>query len=556
MDVTQTHADRHSENDFSKQFLMLVDSGAGVIHVRSHEILRAVSCIRRTVLIDKGEYKEWDIVNGFRSFNLSNYQDEALAGDNNVDIGDAFQTPLGSLRDGPAASGQTKYFVYVNPHVFMEGNPHMHQLLLMYNEYLPTCKVCVVMVTPDAPLPESPASDSILALHFHTPGLNELRQSLVNVLDANADNFPGGVSMEDDERDRICYAGAGMTALQFETYLSLAAAKTVRNGDESITMDCVLDEVQAGKTEIVNQSDILELYKSEEITGVGGMDNLKDWIRKRARCYSDEAKDFGVEAPKGIVLVGIPGTGKSLVAKAVSGVLGIPLVRIDFGRVFSSFVGSSEQRIRTALRQVEAMSPCVLFADEIDKGLGGIATGGGSDSGVSMRVLGSFLTWLQDCQFPVFTMVTANNIDGLPPELLRRGRFDAIFSTSLPSAQERREVLAIHLKKRGRSIDEFADEDVERIVAACDRYVPAEIESAVKDALVDSFSAGDDLTADHIVNAFAAMVPMSRTYASKIEAMSEWAKHNATPVSLTDEQRRARQTSIKNRSRVSARRRV
>jgi len=555
MDVTKNHASRHSENDFSKQFLMLVDSGAGVIHVRAAEILRAVTCIRKTVLLDKGEYKEWDVVNGSRIFHIGNYTDEGVTGDNDSDIATAFSSPLGAMRDGVAGE-TTKYFVYVNPHVYMENNPHMHQLLLMYNEYLPSCKICVVMVTPDTPLPESAASDSILSLHFHTPGLNELKKSVESVIEASASDFDDGIDLDDDEITKVCYAGSGMTSLQFETYLSLAAVKAAREDRPMLTAEEIVDEVQIGKTEIVNQSDILELYKASDIHDVGGMENLKDWIKKRSRCYSDEARDFGVEPPKGMVLVGPPGTGKSLVAKAIAGELGVPLVRIDFGRVFSSYVGSSEQRIRTALRQVEAMSPCVLFCDEIDKGLGGIASGGGSDSGVSMRVLGSFLTWLQDCEYPVFTMVTANNIDGLPPELLRRGRFDAIFSTSLPNDKERKDVLAIHLRKRGRDIDEFSEDEINTIVASCDKYVPAEIESAVKDALVDAFSEDQTLSAQHVVNAFSVMVPLSKAFATQIERMNEWAKNNATPVSLTEDQRKARKEQVKNRSRISTRRRI
>lgn len=555
MDVSKGHASRHSEEDFGKQFLMLVDSGAGVIHVRTQEILRAVVAIRKTVLIDKGEYQEWDVVNGTRTFHLANYTDLGVPGDDNIDLQSAFQLPLGAMRDG-VAGDTTKYFVYVNPHVYMENNPHMHQLLLLYNEYLPSCKVCVVLVTPDAPLPESPAGDSILSLYFSPPGLNELRKSVEEVVSTSQEDFEEGIELDEEEVDRVCYAGAGMTTLQFETYLSLAAVRAARNSAASLTVDDIVNEVKTGKTEIVNSSDVLELYKNSDIKEVGGMENLKEWIKRRSRCYSDEAVEFGVEPPKGMVLVGPPGTGKSLVAKAIAGELGVPLVRMDFGRVFSSYVGSSEHRIRTALRLVEAMAPCVLFCDEIDKGLGGITSGSGADSGVSMRVLGSFLTWLQDCEYPVFTMVTANNIDGLPPELLRRGRFDAIFSTALPTTKERKDVLSIHLRKRGRDLDDFSDEEVENILSVCERYVPAEIESAIKDALVNAFSEGKELTAQHIVEAFQVMVPLSKAFAQQIERMSEWAKNNATPVSLTEEQRKQRQQAVRNRSRISNRRRV
>lgn len=554
MDVTTNHAARHSENDFGEQLLMLIDSGAGVIHVRTNEVLRATSCIRRAILLDKGTYKEWDIVNGMRSFTIANHNDEAVPGDNNSDIGSAFSEPLGTMRDGPQADNKLRCFVYVNPHVFMENNPHMTQLLLMYNEYLPAAGTCVVMVTPDAPLPETSASGSILSLRFHPPGLQELRTSLSDLLNDAEENFAQKPTLNTDELDKICYAGAGMTRLQFETYVSLGMIKEERNDAQTPDPEHLAAEVQVGKTDIVNSSDILELYPKTNIEDVGGMENLKEWINKRKNCYSDEAQEAGVEPPKGLVLVGVPGSGKSLVAKAIAGVFGVPLIRLDFGRVFSSYVGSSEQRVRSALRMIESMAPCVLMVDEIDKGLGGIG-GGGSDSGVSMRVLGSFLTWLNDCTAPVFSMVTANNIVGLPPELLRRGRFDAIFSTSLPSSSERREVFNIHLRKRGHSLDEFEEDEVEQILDASDRYVPAELEAAVRDAKVDAFSEGVDLEARHILKALADMVPLSKSFATQIETMSRWAADNATPVSLSDHQRKERLAASKNRSRISSRRR-
>lgn len=553
MDVTKSQADRHSEDEFTTQLLMLIDSGAGVIHVRTGEVLRAVACIRKAILLDKGAYREWDIVNGSRKFALENLTDEATAGDNNSDLGSAFCEPLGVIRDN-SVSDAARVFTYVNPHSFMENNPHMAQLMLMYNEFLPACRACVILVTPDAPLPETQASGSVLSLHFHPPGISELRSSLSGILSDVQRTFPAQTDMGAEELDKICFAGAGMTRLQFETYISLGTIKEERRGAESLDPEALAEEVQVGKTEIVNSSDILELYPKTNIDDVGGMENLKEWITKRKQCYSEEAQAAGVEPPKGLVLAGPPGTGKSLVAKAVAGVFGVPLLRLDFGRVFSSYVGSSEQRVRSALRMVESMAPCVLMVDEIDKGLGGIG-GGGSDSGVSMRVLGSFLTWLNDCTAPVFSMVTANNIDGLPPELLRRGRFDAIFATALPTARERQDILEIHLRKRGHSLDEFRTEEVQRLVELSDRYIPAELESAVRDALVDAFSAGTSLAADHIATALSDMVPLSKSFAAQIERMSRWAADNATPVSLSDQQRSERAVATKNRSRVSTRRR-
>ena len=183
---------------------------------------------------------------------------------------------------------------------------------------------------------------------------------------------------------------------------------------------------------------------------------------------------------------------------------------------------------RAALQMAEDMAPVLLFADELDKGLGG-AGGGGGDNGTSSRVLGTFLTWLQECKSPVFVMATANRVDGLPPELLRRGRFDQIFSIGLPSDVERLEVLNIHLRKRGKTL-EFSKEEIFQFTTASRDYVPAEIESAVKDALILAFNAKEELGMSHVLDSLKDMVPMSKSNAASIARMVEWAKDNATPV--------------------------
>jgi len=552
MEVNQELMNRHSEQDFMAKLGMYVDSGAGIVHIRTGEQIRALTAIRKHVLRAQATYKEWDIVNGFREYHLTEIGQHAKEGDNNVDLGDAFSKPLGALRDAEnsMASPITSYYVYVNPHVFMEGNPHIEQLITMYSSLLPETNIVVLLVTPDAPLPLASSSLNILSITFDPPGLGELRESLDDLLQGVEDQFDE-LSFSDEDKERICFVGAGMPKNHFDTYAALSIVKAGRDGKSALAPEDIVTGVMIGKTDVVNSNDILELMTPGDINHVGGMENLKDWIRKRSRCYSDEAREFGVEAPKGLVFVGVPGSGKSLAAKAIAGVLGIPLVRLDFGRVFNSLVGASEQRMRTALKMVQDMSPCVLFADEIDKGLGGI--GGSSDGGTSNRVLGSFLTWLQDCKHPVFTMVTANNIDGLPPELLRRGRFDAIFSSSLPTALERREVLRIHLALRGRDIENFPKTEVDRVVDASNRYVPAEIESAVKDALVNAFDAGEEMTMGHVVEALAVMVPLSKAFEAQIERMNEWAKQNATPASYSESHRQKVQADTKNRSRISSR---
>lgn len=555
MDITRQHLTRHSEQDFVSKFSRYVDSGAGVIQVRTSEPIRAAMTLRRHVLTEECIYREWDVVNGFRSFTLENMGNVAAeGGDGNVDFGGAFQLPLQTFREQHGDfTGAVRYFVFMHPQVFMENNPFVSALLYQYIELLPSSNICVVLITPDAPLANTDLH--IFSMHFEAPGFSELRESLHMVFDSVREDFEKGVPNDEEELTRICHVGSGMTKTAFEAYAALALVEAGREGKNEITTEEILSGVTMGKTDIVNSNDILELYPTGNIDNVGGMENLKDWIRKRSRCYSDEAREYGIEPPKGMVFVGPPGTGKSLAAKAVSGVLGVPLVRLDFGRVFNSFIGASEQRMRTALRMVESMSPCVLFCDEIDKGLGGIGAGSG-DGGTSSRVLGSFLTWLNDCQYPVFTMVTANNIDALPPELMRRGRFDAIFSTSLPTPRERREVLRIHLALRNRDIEDYREADIQKVIDASNRYVPAEIESAVKDALIDAFDANEDFGMEHVYKALVRMVPLSKSFEAQINRMNEWAVNNATPASASEEAAARTAAEAANRRRVVHRRRT
>jgi len=530
MRISDEVINRHSEDEFAAALQKYSDSGAGVIHVRTSEIVRATIAVRKTVLLDGSTIKEWDILNGFRDFDVKTMYSFNGKGDGNSDIGAALGAPLLEVFKD-AKSDTYQYFVYVNPQYWMEA-PVTSHLIQQYSHILPSSPIRIILITPDEALPDT-VSENLVTIRFGSPGHVELRESLDTVL-SSVSGSSGENEIPSEEKDRICYAGAGMGKDSFDMHVSLAIVnKAAVEGDTyRISPDDIIEGIGEGKTEIINKNDLLELLPTESMSDIGGMENLKEWVAKRSNCYTDDAIDFGIESPKGMVFVGVPGSGKSLAAKAVAKELGVPLVRLDFGRVFNSLVGKSEERMRVALQMVENMAPCVLFCDEIDKGLGGI--GGSGDSGTSSRVLGSFLTWLQENKTPVFTMVTANNVDGLPPELLRRGRFDAIFSTSLPSERERREVLAIHLKKRGWGIDEFSKAGVNKIMTASNGYVPSEIESAVKDGLIEAFNNDEDLKVKHILQALDEMVPISKAFEEKIQLMTLWAKNNATPASRPD----------------------
>ncbi len=522
----------NSEVDLMSNIYKLSDAGAAVIQVRTREPIRTAMTLRKNLIgAAECQLKEWDVISGFRNFSTENFTNNITPGAE-TQFWDALMTPLLELRK-PGSSilanpRTVHYFVYVDAHPYIAGNPLAAELIQQYAAILPSTNVCIIFITPDVTLEGIPPG-TIMTTEMKTPSGHELQALLEKIITATTEDFSEPIDISEEEHEQIAQLGLGLTLFEFETYAALAIVDAGIRKAATFTAQDMLDGIALGKTTVVKQSEILELYPSVGMDEVGGMAYLKSWLESRKACFSEEARDFGVEPPKGAVVVGVPGTGKSLVAKAIASVFGIPLVRFDIGRVFSKYVGDSESRVRNALAMVEAMAPCVLFIDEIDKGLSGTANGG--DGGVSSRVLGTLLTWLNDCKAPVFTMVTANRVEGLPPELLRKGRFDQIFSVGMPTADEREEVLDIHLRKRGHEI-EFDKNDMMRFTMHSEQYVPAEIEAAVKDALILAFNEGEGATLQmqHIVSALQSMVPMSRSNAAQIAGIVEWAANNAIPV--------------------------
>jgi SpoVK/Ycf46/Vps4 family AAA+-type ATPase len=281
-----------------------------------------------------------------------------------------------------------------------------------------------------------------------------------------------------------------------------------------------IDMITSEKKGIIRESGALEFYSPQEtMSDVGGLEVLKDWLRSREKAFSKEARDYGLPAPKGIALIGIPGTGKSLTAKMVSGLWHLPLVRLDVGALFGSLVGQSEENTRRALSLVETISPCLMWIDEMEKGF----SSGGGDGGTSQRVFQNILTWMQEKKKPVFVIGTANNIAALPPEFLRRGRFDEVFFLDLPSVVERREIFQVHIEKRKRPSQMF---NLDALARAAEGYVGAEIEQAVVDGMYLAFNdpqnPGRDITTEDILAALAKQVPLSKSQKEAIDHLRAW----------------------------------
>ena len=334
------------------------------------------------------------------------------------------------------------------------------------------------------------------------------------------------VNLDRRQRARLVKACLGLT----EAEALNAVAKAIIQARGRLDGDAI-EAVTAEKQQIIRKSGLLEFYASaEQLTNVGGLDVLKEWLRKRVRAFSAEARAFGLPEPKGILLVGIQGCGKSLVAKAVANSWRLPLLRLDVGRLFASLVGSSEENLRNAIKVAESIAPVVLWVDEIEKGFSGVGSSNVSDAGTAARVFGSFITWLQEKQAPVFVIATANSVEQLPPELVRKGRFDEIFFVDLPDSQERTDIWKIHLAKRNRDPAQF---DLHSLAMASDGLSGAEIEQAVIAGLYEAFDQDRrPLANTDLLDVLQDTIPLSRMMEEEIAALRIWANQRARRASV------------------------
>lgn len=334
------------------------------------------------------------------------------------------------------------------------------------------------------------------------------------------------VSLTSDDRDRIVKSVSGLTVAEIENVFNRAIVNDLCFNSADIPF--ILSE----KRQIIRKSGLLEYYDVQEgFENVGGLEILKDWLELRGEAFGTRAREFGLPEPRGILLLGVQGCGKSLVSKAVSALWRLPLLRLDMGSIFGKYVGESEENLRKAINMAEALSPVVLWLDEIEKAFSGVGGGDGGDGGVGTRIFGSFITWLQEKKQPVFVIATANSIKELPPELLRKGRFDEIFFVDLPSKLERKQIFAIHIKKRKRDVATF---DLDALVEASPGFSGAEIEQVVIEALFEAFYEKTELKTRHVVKALQGTVPLSITMSEKIQELRDWAENRAKKTSAGD----------------------
>ena len=336
--------------------------------------------------------------------------------------------------------------------------------------------------------------------------------------------------LDEDEHERIVQAALGLTTTEAE--FALAKSLIDRNemkGDDKVPISQMVLDLKA---EQVKKSGILEFWKADETAkDIGGLNVLKRWLGVRKKAFTKAARDFGIPLPRGILLVGLPGCGKSLVAKVASKIFNVPLIRFDIGKIFAGLVGQSEQNMRSALQQIDALGNCIVWVDEMEKAFAGMSGGGSSDSGVGQRVFGTFITWMQEKKNPSFIVSTVNRIEGLPPELMRKGRFDEIFFVGLPDNDERSEILDIHVRKLKRDPKKIITSARAKLVSASDGFSGAELEEAVVSGLYTAFDLGTELDEHHILSAIQNTNAQSKTHKDVLKKMSSWAKNNAVDAS-------------------------
>ncbi|HZO87193.1 MAG TPA: AAA family ATPase [Chthonomonadaceae bacterium] len=384
---------------------------------------------------------------------------------------------------------------------------------------LKTSYKTLIILSPTLKLPLE-LEKEVTVVDYGLPDRDDLDQLLEGIIQSVKDNPQINTELTELERDQILKAAQGLTANEAENVFAKSLVEKHR-----FDVDVILSE----KEQIIRKSGILEYYPfSEQISDVGGLDLLKDWMEKRTVSFTEKARDFGLPAPRGVLLLGVQGCGKSLSAKAIGSLWRLPLLRLDMGRIFAGIVGSSEENMRKAIRVAESVAPCVLWLDELEKGLSGTQSSGMSDGGTTARVFGTFLTWMQDKRAPAFVVATSNDVTALPPELLRKGRFDEIFFIDLPSQEERKQIFKIHLQKRKRNPDDF---DVDRLAEATPGFSGAEIEACVVEALYDAFDEKRELTTESIIAAAHHTVPLAMTMRERIEDLRAWAATRARAAS-------------------------
>ncbi|NJL35622.1 MAG: AAA family ATPase [Leptolyngbyaceae cyanobacterium SM1_4_3] len=479
---------------FSDEFELLLRARYPLIYIPTREEERVEGAIA-TSAKQQGNRAiyTWDFVDGYQG-NLN-------------DAGFGRRNPLQALElveKLPASASAV--FILRDFHRFLE-DVAISRKLRNLARLLKSQPKNIVIISPLLFIPDD-LGEVLTVLEFPLPGTIEIKSEIERLTAATGQSLDGRTL---DEMVRSCQ---GLSIERIRRVLARAIATHDKLQPEVV--DLILEE----KRQTIRQTQILDFHPAtEQISDIGGLDNLKDWLFRRGSAFSERARQYGLPHPRGLLLVGIQGTGKSLTAKAIAHHWHLPLLRLDVGRLFAGLVGESESRTRQMIQLAEALAPCILWIDEIDKAFSGLD--GRGDSGTTSRVFGTFITWLAEKTSPVFVVSTANNIQMLPPEMLRRGRFDEIFFVGLPNQEERKAIFSVHLSRlRPHNLRSY---DLDRLAYETPDFSGAEIEQILVEAMHIGFSQNRDFSTDDVLEAASQIIPLARTAQDQIQFLQEWA---------------------------------
>ena len=484
--------------DVREELSILVRSRQPLLSFVTGEEERAREILERlAVELGNRELFFWNSVMGFR---------KVSAGTNTLEEGR--MDPLTALQRLEAYRGEA-IFVLEDFHPYFE-EPVVVRMLrnLLYS--LRSAKKTAILLTPSFKRPHE-LRDDVPQVFLPLPDY----ESLGDLLEAVCEGRDVKVDLTKEGKEKLVKSALGLTENQARSVFVKSILK------HQVLDQSAIHVVLSEKQKIIKKDEVLEFFPArEKISDIGGLDNLKEWLKKRDKAFSDRAKEYGLPNPKGILIIGVQGTGKSLTAKATSALWRLPLLRMDMGKVFGSLVGESEERIRKALLLAETISPCILWIDEIDKAFASVMSAG--DSGTSARVFATFLTWMQEKEKPVFVIATGNDIANLPPELMRKGRFDEIFFVDLPTYEERMEILRVHLARVRPVIRNY---DVAFLAGETEGFSGAEIEQSIINAMYNAFDDGErEFTTTDIVQGAREVVPIAKLMHERIEKLRGWAE--------------------------------
>jgi SpoVK/Ycf46/Vps4 family AAA+-type ATPase len=481
--------------NFLNEFVLLLKARYPILYISTNEEERIEYlikyCAKKYVA---RTYYSWDFVDGYQG--------------NPNDTGFAARNPLEALDLIDKLTPETaSLFVLKDYDNFLKDFSVIRKLKNL-SRSLKTQPKNIIIVSSEVNIPDS-LKEFVTLLEFPLPSYSEILEELNRLTSSLQQDIEPGIIND------IATACQGLSLERIRRVLSKIIAKYGEIDQSSPTL--ILQE----KKQIIQQTQLLEFCLTDKnLTDLGGLDNFKDWLKMRTKAFSQEAIEYGLPYPKGLLLVGVQGTGKSIAAKIIAHEWKLPLLRLDFGRLFASLIGQSEQRVRKMIEIAEALSPCVLWVDEIDKAFAGAQSSG--DSGTTSRVLATFITWLSEKTTPVFVVATANNIDCIPPEILRKGRFDEMFFLNLPTKEERESIFGVHLTKvRPNAVEKF---QLPLLGQLSKEFSGAEIEAVVIEAMRLGFNEKREFNNEDVLVSIQNLVPLARTKSKELDLLKQWAE--------------------------------